>query len=157
MNEYIERTITSVFRCNGRPSETRDPETGEYVRLKCESTITATASTVREGNAVMKASMNEKGWSAITTLGKRHTLCKGCVAYAAGKTITAAKAAAKKVAAAKVIEAAAKKVAVAKIAKAAAKKVAAAKVTAAVKVEQTTFLWGKHRVKRTILTPMDDN
>lgn len=142
MTKYIEDTLTRVRRCPGRPSETKDPDTGETVRLKCESTITVVASTVREANAAIKALMNEKGWSVITTLGENHTLCKSCVAYAAGKSIAAKKAAAKKAAAAKV--AAANKVAAAKVV--AAEKVATDKVAAADKAKQTAFLWGRHAI-----------
>ena len=119
--------------------------------MKCESTITVVAPTVREANTAIKALMNEKGWSVISTLGENHTLCKSCVGYAVGKSVAAKKVAAKKVAAAKV--AAANKVAAAKVV--AAEKVASDKATAAEKVKQTAFLWGHHRV-RTVSTPTDN-
>ena len=150
MKANIEHTLgkmTSVCRCPGRPSETRDPETGETVRLKCESTITVVTPSKREANAAIRVLMNEKGWSVITTLGESHALCKGCVSYAAGKSVAAKKVAAKKVAAAKV--AAANKVAAAKVV--AAEKVATDKAAAAEKAKQATFLWGRHA------TPTDNS
>ena len=147
MTKYIEDTLTRVRRCPGRPSETKDPETGEAVRLKCESTITVVASTVREANAAIKALITEKGWSVITTLGENHALCKSCVTYAAGKSVAAKKVAAKKVASAKVT--AANKVVAAKVI--AAEKVATDKVAAASKAKQTAFLWGRHA------TPTDNS